>query len=218
MSGGDKNGLDRGPGGFPTSARSRGLDVPGRLLAYGVRWMPGEYHDWGVAMQTELAQIQPPMERWRFALGCTGVALFPPSRSGLIRSVLYNTMNGLANRPRASALIGLTLALPIPILLMIAVFEIQPLHGFIKPLFTEADGVRQKVLVLAVLFAGLLVMPVASIITLSPVLRSVRAGNRASTNLGNMLLGIGIFLIFASLLGGSFIDQLPCFLDVPNCD
>lgn len=48
--------------------------------------------------------VQPPIERWRFALGCTGVARFPPRRRGLIRPVLGNGMNQIANRPRASAL------------------------------------------------------------------------------------------------------------------
>ena len=68
-----------------TSSRYRqtALDLPARLLAAALRCMPVQYHDWGIAMQAELAQISQPLERWRFAAGCRSRA--PAGRTGIRR-------------------------------------------------------------------------------------------------------------------------------------
>ncbi|BCB83299.1 hypothetical protein [Phytohabitans suffuscus] len=58
--------------------RLSGLDGPARLLAAAVATLPADRLDWGVAMTAELAQVRRRRERWRFALGCTRTAVFPP--------------------------------------------------------------------------------------------------------------------------------------------
>jgi len=62
------------------------MDWPALLLSFAVRRMPVERREWGAAMLAELAQLQHHFARWRFALGCTRVALFPPRRGEFIMS------------------------------------------------------------------------------------------------------------------------------------
>jgi hypothetical protein len=55
-----------------------GLDGPARLLAAATATLPADRRHWGAAMTAELAQVQDPRARWRFAAGCARAALFPP--------------------------------------------------------------------------------------------------------------------------------------------
>jgi hypothetical protein len=63
--------------------RTGGRDVPARLLAAAVHRLPADRRPWGRAMLAELAEVPAGAQRWRFALGCTRVALFPPRRGAL---------------------------------------------------------------------------------------------------------------------------------------
>lgn len=63
--------------------KGRATDGPELLLAAAARWMAEERKSWGEAMATELKQVRGQWTRWRFALGCARVALFPPRRADL---------------------------------------------------------------------------------------------------------------------------------------
>ena len=54
------------------------LDGPALLLAAASATLPADRRDWGTAMTAELAQVQDPAARWRFAAGCARAAVFPP--------------------------------------------------------------------------------------------------------------------------------------------
>jgi hypothetical protein len=84
-------------------------EMPERLLAAAVRHMPAERAEWGAAMLAELAQLQHPVTRWRFALGCSRVALFPPDKNGLLNTFI---MKGILATLALAALIGLILGQP----------------------------------------------------------------------------------------------------------
>src|SRR5688572_19410080 len=75
-------------------------EMPKWLLTAVVRRMPGERHEWGAAMLAELAQLQNPFTRWRFALGCAWVALFPPNKDGLLqtRREFFHSLTGSLTR------------------------------------------------------------------------------------------------------------------------
>jgi hypothetical protein len=62
-------------------AASPMLDAPGVILAAALCWIPEERKAWGAAMATEMQQVRGWTMRWRFALGCSRAALFPPRRS-----------------------------------------------------------------------------------------------------------------------------------------
>jgi hypothetical protein len=193
-------------------------DTPALLLACAVRRMPGERREWGAAMEAELEHVQCRSQRWRFALGCIGVALFPPRKNRLPRSLMNLAKWIVPTNPRAAALAGLALALPIPLFLVIVVFQIEPFHASLKAWFTAEDGVRQTTSSFIALIAAFLLQPVASFITLLPAVRGVRAGNGLSASRVNLSLGIAILTMFVVILGGVLVDQLPCFLGMPNCD
>jgi hypothetical protein len=59
-------------------ASSSSMDPPARLLAVATATLPEGRRDWGMAMTAELAQVQARSARWRFAVGCAWVAIFPP--------------------------------------------------------------------------------------------------------------------------------------------
>ncbi|MGH9769989.1 MAG: hypothetical protein ACREAB_21405, partial [Blastocatellia bacterium] len=88
-------------------------DAPGLLLTIAVRRMPAERGEWGVAMLAELAQLQHPFTRWRFALGCTCVALFPPRKSGLLQTIMNHKMKSIITALGSAALISFILVEPL---------------------------------------------------------------------------------------------------------
>jgi len=194
------------------------LDGPERLLAAASRLLPKGRRDWGVAMLAELEQLQNPFTRWQFALGCARVALFPPRRGGSIQTFRSHTMKNITDNPRAAALIGFLLPLPLTLLLSILWFEIEPFQGFLKHWFTEADGVRMNAIAHIVMIGSVLLLPVALIVNLAPIVRNVRAGNSVMTNPINLLLAVVLFAFISTIVSVFIIDQYPCWIGVPNCD
>jgi hypothetical protein len=190
------------------------IDGPERLLAVAVRLSPRERRDWCGAMLAELAQLEHSPTRWRFALGCAHAALFPPRKEALMN----NMIKTITTRPAVAALVGLLLALPISLLLPIAVFEIEPFHSVLKHLFTEADGVRMNTLSQIVLIGSFALLPVALIISVTPIVQNFRTGKSVLTNPMNLLLSAALFLFIATVVGLFIVDQYPCWIGVPNCD
>jgi hypothetical protein len=87
-------------------------DIPRLLLTVAVRRMPAERREWGEAMLAELAQLQNTSTRWRFALGCARVAMFPPRRVRLLQTIMNRKMEGIVTILGSAALISLILVLP----------------------------------------------------------------------------------------------------------
>lgn len=71
---------------------------PERWLSVVLRYIPADRVEWGAAMMAELQHLEP-AHRWRFALSCTRVALFPPARGAsdpIVNAVLFTlAMAGL---------------------------------------------------------------------------------------------------------------------------
>jgi len=87
-------------------------DIPRLLLTVAVRRMPVERREWGEAMLAELAQLQNTSTRWRFALGCSRVAMFPPRKVRLLQTIMNRKMEGVVTILGSAALISLILVLP----------------------------------------------------------------------------------------------------------
>jgi len=68
------------------------------------------------------------------------------------------------------------------------------------------------------LFGILWLLPTVFIAILMPIVRNVRAGDGIMSNPINLLLRVAFMAFIAMMWGGILIDQLPCFLGVPNCD
>ena len=68
------------------------------------------------------------------------------------------------------------------------------------------------------LFGFLWALPIIFIVTLTPIVQTVRTGNSVMVKPISLLLRV-IFLAFPVWMWfGIVIDQMPCFLGVPNCD
>lgn len=102
---------------------------------------------------------------------------------------------------RLAALIGFLLVLPFAIL--------ELLNNAIT---------KQNAPGLILLFGVLWLLPTAFLLILLPIVRSLRAGNNPLANPLTFLLRVASLVFIATVWGWGFIDQLPCFLGVSNCD
>lgn len=70
----------------------------------------------------------------------------------------------------------------------------------------------------AALFGFLWLLSMAFIGIVMPVAQNIRAGNCVAAKPFNLLVRIAFSALIAALWLSLVIDQLPCFLGVPNCD
>jgi len=120
-----------------------------------------------------------------------------------MRDVLQNEdlTKSIATNLKAAAIISFLLVLPFAIL--------ESLNQTIT---------RQNAPGLILLFGVLWLLPTAFIVILVPVVRAVRAGNSLLAHPITLLFKVAILVFIAWFWGSLFIDQLPCFMGVPNCD
>jgi uncharacterized membrane protein len=69
-----------------------------------------------------------------------------------------------------------------------------------------------------VLFGLMWLLPMIFIVILMPIVRNVQAGNSIIANPIILLLRVAFLALIAWMWVGILIDQMPCFLGVPNCD
>lgn len=110
-------------------------------------------------------------------------------------------MKTLAAHPKSAAIISFFLVLPFALL----DFLFNPLRG-------------QNLLDRIVLFGLLWLLPIVFIVIFAPILQSVRAGHSILTNPDTLLVRVAFLVLIASMWGVVIIDQLPCFIGIPNCD
>lgn len=71
---------------------------------------------------------------------------------------------------------------------------------------------------LIVLFGLMWLLPLSFIVILMPILRGLPAGNRNMPSPLGLLPRVVLLILIAWLWIALLIDQMPCFLGVPNCD
>ena len=120
-----------------------------------------------------------------------------------MRSVLQNkdSRKNIAINPKSAALISFMLVLPFAIL-----------EALNNPL------TKQNAAGLIVLFGLLWLLPIAFVVILLPIVQTVRAGNSVMANPISLLFRIVLLVLITTMWGGILIDQIPCFIGVPNCD
>jgi hypothetical protein len=112
-----------------------------------------------------------------------------------------DTMKTITTDLRSAAIISFILVLPFAIL--------ESLNNTIT---------KQNAPGLILLFGTLWLLPTAFIVIIMPIVRTVRAGNSLLANPITLLFRVAFLALIATIWGWGFIDQLPCFLGVPNCD
>jgi hypothetical protein len=120
-----------------------------------------------------------------------------------MRNVLQNEgmMKTITADLRPAAIIGFILVLPFAIL--------EFLNNTVN---------KQNAPGLIVLFGLLWLLLMAFIVILMPIVRAVRAGNSVMASPLNLLFRVAFLALIAMMWGGILIDQIPCFVGVPNCD
>ncbi len=68
------------------------------------------------------------------------------------------------------------------------------------------------------LFGLLWLLPVAFILLLTPVVRVIRVGKSLRGKPLLLFLRVVFLILIAMLWTSLLLDQMPCFLGVPNCD
>lgn len=68
------------------------------------------------------------------------------------------------------------------------------------------------------LFITMWLLPLFFILALMPILRNLRAGNRSLINPLSLVPRVLLMIFIAWFWIGLTLDQMPCFLGVPNCD
>ena len=106
--------------------------------------------------------------------------------------------NSLTNF-RTPALIGLLFVVPLMILEVINTQNINAIFNI--PLF----GIMW-------------LLPTIFMVILVPMVQNMRAGSSLMTNPVSLLLKVVFLLFIAWFWSALLIDQMPCFLGVPNCD
>jgi len=110
-----------------------------------------------------------------------------------------NPMNNILTKLRSPAIISFILVVPFMILELVNRRNFH--EGFPIPLF-----------------GFMWILPILVIITMMPIVRNIRAGNSILANPIVLLLRVVFLAFIAWMWVGILIDQMPCFLGVPNCD
>ncbi len=149
---------------------------------------------------------------------------FGETFAGIVKENLMNikkgaTMENTISNQKSAALAGFLLAVPLAILLLIQMFDIEPINGFYKILTTGADGHSINAFGRIMEIGALLLLALGFVISLVPVVRNARAGyGFTAANPLNLLVASALFIFIAWLVISNVIDQYPCWIGVPNCD
>jgi len=126
----------------------------------------------------------------------TAIGIF---RERLLLIIEGDVMKNVLVNLRSPAIISFLLVLPFTILEVVNRRNFN--EGFPIPLFII-----------------MWVLPVVFILILMPIVRNVRAGNSPIASPVSLLLRVVFLVLIAWIWLGTVIDQMPCFLGVPNCD
>ena len=110
-------------------------------------------------------------------------------------------MGNITTDLRSAAAVGFALVLPLLIL--------ETLNNTVT---------RQNVPGLAMLFGAMWLLPAVFVFVLMPLVRNVRAGQSVVANPVSLSLRVAFLALIATVWTWALVDQLPCFLGVPNCD
>ncbi len=138
-----------------------------------------------------------------------------------MRDILQNegSLKKSTIRSKTLVQISLILALPMALFYPIFILEVEPLHRFFLSTFT-VEGIRpivpDSIDITGII--AMLLLPVAFLVNFMPIARNLRAGNSLRGVRVNLVLASAILVLIAVTWGALFVDQLPCFTGVPNCD
>ena len=127
--------------------------------------------------------------------------------------------NTLLTNPRSAAIISIAIVLSLVIVSLLDSLDWEPLERLLNgPNPEQLYGFRVQVPSQFIALV-LLSLPVAAgIIAGRPIVSTLRAGGSLFAHPINLIIVVLISSTFAIGFASFILDQLPCFLGVPNCD
>ena len=119
--------------------------------------------------------------------------------------------------PRLGAIWGLAMAVPIGLLLLVVALQIEPLGALLRSVLTD-DGVQPNALGRVYMLGGLLLLPVALVVSAWPMVRRGADGRR-HVYAANLAV-VGVVAILVVLTWGALAEEVVrCdVMGIPNCD
>ena len=151
------------------------------------------------------------------------LAIFAETALGIIREHLLILMEGnavkniLAN-PASAAITSFVIALPLGLMFLAFMFDIEPLVKPLNELLT-IKGQQGEINLLGriVIYGGLLLLPIAFALNLQPLLkRKGTEGKRRPYTL-NVIVGAAILLLIVFTWGGLMLEEIYCLQGL-RCD
>jgi hypothetical protein len=187
---------------------ARDRDAARRLYGKLLRLYPRAFRErFGESMEQTFADLcderRRRTERGRFGFV---LGLFVETAVGIGKERVLliergGMMKAIATDLRPAVMIGFLLVLPFVVLEFL----------FNTPSWEGARGT-------AALFGFLWLLPTAFIVVLAPMARTLRAGSGITAHPAALFARVAFLALVAMAWGSLLIDQLPCFLGVPNCD
>ena len=68
------------------------------------------------------------------------------------------------------------------------------------------------------LFGFMWLLPTIFVVILMPIVRDLRAGNSLMASPLSLVISVTLLVLIGFMWTSLLMDQMPCFLGVPNCD
>ena len=129
-------------------------------------------------------------------------------------------MKGSLANPTTAAILSFMLALPLGLIFVVLIFDIQPLANLLINLFT-IDGPPGEIYLNTpgriVIYGGLFLLPVAFALNLQPMLVRVGPDQQRRFHTVNLIVGSAILLLITFTWGALLIEQIYCLQGI-RCD
>ena len=127
-----------------------------------------------------------------------------------------NTMKNLVSNPSSAAITSMILSLPLGLIYVAFMFEIEQLAKPLTALFTT-NGYDLNGLGRIFMIGGLLLLPVAFLLNLRPMLKREGPEGERKVYSVNLIVGVILLLLITFAWGGLILEQIYCLQGI-RCD
>jgi hypothetical protein len=147
--------------------------------------------------------------------------LYLETAIGIVREHLYllvegDGMKGIPANPTSAAITSFLLALPLGFLRLALGSDIESLVAPIESVLT-VDGSQPNALGYIILCGGMLLLPVAFALNLSPLLKRGGSDGRRRLHGLNLVVGVILSLLILSTWGELILEEIYCLQGI-RCD
>lgn len=149
--------------------------------------------------------------------------LFIETFFGIVKENLLHlkkiiTMENILGKQKKSAIIGLTMALPLMLTVAIVLFGIEPLNHYLRTITTVGTENDFHLNAFGKVFfiTAILLLPIGFVVSLTPLIKGVRNDKLMLINPFNLFVTTMLLIFTARLLIGFMSEQYSCWNGI--CD